>query len=123
MSKALLLMHVAAQAVTSCSQVGTNHQAQLLQVHYLKLILKKNLFKTLSPFEQGLEGYFGDSDLTKLRYGNQENDKYIDGIRDLTVSGKRDWPKIGHGMRDLCLRVCRDRRKPSRPTGSSNQSK
>ncbi|XP_074609756.1 cilia- and flagella-associated protein 54-like isoform X1 [Acropora palmata] len=31
LSKALLLMHIAGQAVTSCSQVGTNHQAQLLQ--------------------------------------------------------------------------------------------
>ena len=36
--------------------------------------------------------------------------------------GKRDSPKIGHGMRDLCLRVCRECRKPSRPTGSSDQS-
>ena len=52
LSKALLLMHIAGQAVTSCSQVGTNHQAQLLQVHYLKLILTRNLFKTLLPFEE-----------------------------------------------------------------------
>ena len=36
--------------------------------------------------------------------------------------GKRDLPKIGHGMRDLCLHVCRECRKPSRPTGSSGQS-
>ena len=36
--------------------------------------------------------------------------------------GNRDSPKIGHGMRDLCLRVCRECRKPSRPTGSSGQS-
>ena len=36
--------------------------------------------------------------------------------------GKRDSPKIGHGMRDLCLRVGRECRKPSRPTGSSGQS-
>ena len=33
--------------------------------------------------------------------------------------GKRDSAKVGHGMRDLCLRVCRECRKPSRPTGSS----
>ena len=38
------------------------------------------------------------------------------------IPGKRDSPKIGHGMRDLCLRVCRDCRKPSQPTGSSGQS-
>ena len=37
--------------------------------------------------------------------------------------GNRDSPKIGHGMRDLCLCVCREWRKPSRPTGSSGQSK
>ena len=36
--------------------------------------------------------------------------------------GKRDSPKIGYGMRDLCLHVCRECRKPSRPTGSSGQS-
>ena len=37
--------------------------------------------------------------------------------------GKRDSPKTGHGMRDLFLRVGRECRKPSRPTGSSGQSK
>ena len=31
-------------------------------------------------------GIFGIRDLTKIRCGNRENDKYIDGIRDLTVS-------------------------------------
>ena len=36
--------------------------------------------------------------------------------------GNRDSPKIGYGMRDLCLHVCRECRKPSRPTGSSGQS-
>ena len=37
--------------------------------------------------------------------------------------GKRDSPKVGHGMRDLCLRVCLECRKPSRPTGSSQWPK
>ena len=32
----------------------------------------------------GLEGYFRD--FTKIRCGNRENDKSIDGIRDFTVS-------------------------------------
>ena len=36
--------------------------------------------------------------------------------------GKWDSPKIGHRMRDLCLRVCQECRKPSRPTSSSGQS-
>ena len=31
------------------------------------------------------KGIFGIRDLTKIRYGNRENDKYVDGIRDLTV--------------------------------------
>ena len=37
--------------------------------------------------------------------------------------GKQAWPKIGHGVRDFCLRVCRECRKPSRPIGSCGQSK
>ena len=31
------------------------------------------------------KGIFGNRDLTKIRFGNRENDKYIDGIRDLIV--------------------------------------
>ena len=31
------------------------------------------------------KGIFGIRDLTKIRCGNRENDKYIDGIWDLTV--------------------------------------
>ena len=31
------------------------------------------------------KGIFGIRDLTKIRCGNRENDKYIDGIQDLTV--------------------------------------
>ena len=31
------------------------------------------------------KGIFGIRDLTKIRCWNRENDKYIDGIRDLTV--------------------------------------
>ena len=31
------------------------------------------------------KGISGIRDLTKIRCGNRENDKYIDGIRDLTV--------------------------------------
>ena len=31
------------------------------------------------------KGIFGIRDLTKIRCGNRENDKYINGIRDLTV--------------------------------------
>ena len=31
------------------------------------------------------KGIFGIRDFSKIRCGNRENDKYIDGIRDLTV--------------------------------------
>ena len=58
------------------------------------------------------KGIFGIRDLTKRRCGNRENDKYIDRTQDLTVPGKRDSPKTGHGMRDLCLRVGRECRIP-----------
>ena len=38
--------------------------------------------------------------------------------------GKRDSPKIGHGMRDLCLHVCREYRKPLKTcVNSKYQSK
>ena len=41
--------------------------------------------RLLRRSDQGLEGYFGVQDLTKIRCGNRENDKYIDRIRDLTL--------------------------------------
>ena len=46
------------------------------------------------------KGIFGIQDLTKIRCGNRENDKYIDGIRDLTVLREAGLAKIGHGMQD-----------------------
>ena len=42
--------------------------------------------RTFHPFCRVWKGIFGIRDLTKIRCGNRENDKYIDGIRDLTVS-------------------------------------
>ena len=36
----------------------------------------------------------------------------LTGSRIWLFPGKRDLPKIGHVMRDLCLRVCRECRKP-----------
>ena len=35
--------------------------------------------------DQGLDGYFGIWDLAKMRCRNRENDKYLDGIQDLTA--------------------------------------
>ena len=46
LSKALLLMHMAGQAVTSRSHVGTERQAQLLQVYYVTQVSHINNFAT-----------------------------------------------------------------------------
>ena len=40
------------------------------------------------------KGIFGIRDLTKIWCGNRENDKYIDGIRDLTVPQEAGLAKI-----------------------------
>ena len=40
------------------------------------------------------KGILGIRDLTKIRCGNQENDKYIDGIRDLTAPQEAGLAKI-----------------------------
>ena len=70
------------------------------------------------------KGIFGIRDLTKIRYGNRENDKYIDGIRDLTVSREAGLAKNWARMRDLCLRVCWECRKPLKTrVNSKYQSK
>ena len=50
------------------------------------------------------KGILGIRDLAKMRFENpRENDKYIDGIRDLIwpLPGKLDSSKFEHGMRDL----------------------
>ena len=73
---------------------------------------------------QGLEGLiFGIQDLTKIRCRNQINDKFTDGIRDLTVPREARLTKNWARVRDLCLRVCRKCRKPSRLNSSCDQSK
>ena len=50
----------------------------------------------------------------QIEFGNRENDKCLDGIRDLTAPQKRDSPKFEHGMRDFSP-VCWEFRKSSRP--------
>ena len=39
--------------------------------------------------------------MNKIRSRIREKAKYLDGKRDLTVTGKRDSPKFGHGVRDF----------------------
>ena len=52
------------------------------------------------------KGIFGIRDLTKIRCGNWENDKYIDGIRDLTVPREaglaKNWARDA-GLMFACL--------------------
>ena len=50
------------------------------------------------------KGIFRIRDLTKIRCGNRENDKYIDGIRDLTVPrGTRQKWGTDAGFMFACL--------------------
>ena len=87
------------------------HSADSLSNEALSPALTAPMFSC--PSARVWKGIFGIRDLTKIRCGNRENDKYIDGIRDLTVAREAGLAKIGHGMRDLCLCVCRECRKPS----------
>jgi len=50
------------------------------------------------------KGIFGIQDLTKVRCGNQENDKYIDGIWDLTSPQEAELAKIW--VRDVDFLAC-----------------
>ena len=58
--------------------------------------------------------------MTKIRCRSRESDKYIDGIRDLTFPREARLVKNCAQDADFVSRECR---KPSRPTGSSGQSK
>ena len=70
----------------------------------------KNKTKKLSSindsFERVWKGIFGIRDLTKILCGNRENDKYIDGIRDLTVPREpglaKNWARDA-GFMFVCL--------------------
>ena len=53
------------------------------------------------------KGIFRIRDLTKIRCGNRENEKYIDGIRDLTVPREaglaKNWARDARFMLIACL--------------------
>ena len=56
------------------------------------------------------KGIFRIRDLTQIRYGIQENAKYL-GLGIWLLPWKRDLPKFGYGMRDFfCLSVFRENR-------------
>ena len=59
----------------------------------------------LEQYVEVWKGIFGIRDLTEIRCGNRENDKYIDGIRDLTVPREaglaKNWAR-GTGFMIAC---------------------
>ena len=57
------------------------------------------------------KGIFGIRDLTKIRCGNRENDKCIDGIRDLTVP--KNWARDA-GFMFACMSGMRETFKNTR---------
>ena len=70
-----------------------------------KKISSVHLHKDLS-YMRVWKGIFGIRDLTEIRCGNRENDKYIDGIRDLTVPREaglaKNWVRDA-GFMFVCL--------------------
>ena len=60
----------------------------------LRLLLKTLISRARPTIKRVWKGIFGIRDLTKIRCGNRENDKYIDGIRDLTVPREAGLAKI-----------------------------
>ena len=60
----------------------------------------------------------------KYGAGTRKTINILTGSEIWLFPGKRDSPKIGHGIRDLCLRVCRECRKPLKTrVNSKYQSK
>ena len=55
---------------------------------------KKNFFIIPHLNTRFWKGILGISDLNKIRCGNRENDKYLDGIRDLTATREAGLIKI-----------------------------
>ena len=49
---------------------------------------------TLEEINRVWKGILGIRDLTKIRCGIRENEKYLDGIRDLTATGEAGFAKI-----------------------------
>ena len=47
------------------------------------------------------KGVLGIRDLTKIQCGNRENENYLDGIRDLTAHGMRDFFSCLLGIREI----------------------
>ena len=88
------------------------------KIHYRILRERRNCFFRYSCKTLRWQRFhdFGIRDLTKIPCGNRENDKYIDGIRDLTVPREaglaNNWAR-DTGFMFVCLSGIRQ------PTGSN----
>ena len=84
----------------------THHSKALFAIKYNPFHLEVNRCKDIplcplldltfppSKTNRVWKGIFGIRDLTKIRCGNRENDKYLDGIRDLTARREAGLTKI-----------------------------
>ena len=81
-------------------QGHTSHWAVIVELHMARMRSHQ------SEYSRVWKGIFGIRDLTKIRCGNREKDKYIDGIRDLTVSREaglaKNWARDA-GFMFACL--------------------
>ena len=69
--------------------------------------------RTCNTRHRAWKDILGIRDLTKIRCGNREKDKYLDGTRDLTKirCGNREKDKYLDGIRDLTKIRCGNREK------------
>jgi len=71
------------------------------------------------------KGILGIRDLTKIRCGIRENEKYLDGIRDLTATREAGFAKIlGRNAEFCCLSVgnSENRHDPNKRYGGKSES-
>ena len=71
------------------------------------------------------KGILGIQDLTKIRCGIRENEKYLDGIRDLTATREAGFAKIlGRDAEFCCLSVGNsgNRHDPNKRYGGKSES-
>ena len=98
---------------------GTTRTERGMITYFNKLFLapkiahrKLNLFKILIDrflyLERSGRVIFGILDLTKIRCGNREDDKYLDGIRDLTAAREAGLAKIWAWDAGFFSPVCRE---------------
>ena len=78
-------------------------------------MLHDHQFDALYSFVRVWKGIFGIRNLTKIRCGNRENDKYLDGIRDVTAPPEAGLAKIKARGAGCFSPVRREFGKSSRP--------